>query len=211
MIVYLIRNTIDGMGYVGQTTKTLAERFSGHRNCHRLDMPISVAIDRFGADCFTIELLQSCGSLAELCRAERDWIQRLGTLRPAGYNVNLGFGRRPETAARISAATRGRQFSAEHRARLAAASSRREVTAEMLAALARGRQQPRTPATRRRQSINNGRRKLTDDDVLEIRRAYSAREASQDALAHSFGVGQTTISRIVRGSRFRHLMQPDED
>jgi hypothetical protein len=35
--------------------------------------------------------------------------------------------------------------------------------------------------------------------AAEIRRAYFAREAKQAALAKQYGVGQSTISRIVSG------------
>ncbi|TDC34224.1 hypothetical protein E1211_17920 [Micromonospora sp. 15K316] len=45
MIIYLIRNTLDCKGYVGQTTLPLAVRFASHKACHRPDMLISVALD----------------------------------------------------------------------------------------------------------------------------------------------------------------------
>lgn len=44
--------------------------------------------------------------------------------------------------------------------------------------------------------------KLTASDVDEIRRLYAAGSVSQQAIGQQFGVAQTTISKIVRGSRW---------
>lgn len=53
----------------------------------------------------------------------------------------------------------------------------------------------------RRKEINagseNGRAKLSDDSVREIRRAYKNNELNQVALAEKFSVSQTVISLIV--------------
>lgn len=48
--------------------------------------------------------------------------------------------------------------------------------------------------------------KLTEAEVLEIRRAYAAREASQYRLAALYGVCRGTIGFILRGETWRHLM-----
>lgn len=47
--------------------------------------------------------------------------------------------------------------------------------------------------------------RLTEADVLEIRRAYAAREASQRALGERFGVTQTNISSIVHRISWKHI------
>jgi len=48
---------------------------------------------------------------------------------------------------------------------------------------------------------SNGFSRLTTAQVDEIRRRYSAGEGNQHELADEFGVHQTHISRIVRGTR----------
>lgn len=60
---------------------------------------------------------------------------------------------------------------------------------------------------RGRASTNH--RKLTDADVVMIRRRRAA-GARQSDLAHQFGVSDGTISMIVRGSRWKHLGGPIE-
>jgi hypothetical protein len=49
----------------------------------------------------------------------------------------------------------------------------------------------------------NARAKLTDFDVLEIRRRYAMGE-TQYALAATFGVTQSNVSRLL-GKGWRHL------
>ena len=50
----------------------------------------------------------------------------------------------------------------------------------------------------------NGRSKLSEADVDEIRRRYAAGE-TQVALAAVFPVNQSTISQIVRGAKWVHV------
>lgn len=47
--------------------------------------------------------------------------------------------------------------------------------------------------------------KLSESDVLEIRKLYAAGGVSQYELADKFGVQQTQIGRITRGLRWRHI------
>ena len=49
---------------------------------------------------------------------------------------------------------------------------------------------------------SNPRAKLCIADVFEIRRLYSARTHTQVELARQFGIGQSQISRIVRGEEW---------
>ena len=53
--------------------------------------------------------------------------------------------------------------------------------------------------------VENPSHKLSEDDVLEIRRRYAAGGVSQRALAGEFGVCQRTVTVIVNGHAWRHL------
>ena len=52
--------------------------------------------------------------------------------------------------------------------------------------------------------VRNNKARLTDDQVRQIREAYSTGERQSD-LAHRFGVDQTSISRIVRRDSWAHI------
>jgi len=52
---------------------------------------------------------------------------------------------------------------------------------------------------------NNGRAKLTDAAILDIRQKYSTGEYSQRKLAHAHEVNQKQIWRIVNNEHWKHL------
>ena len=52
---------------------------------------------------------------------------------------------------------------------------------------------------------DNVKAKLVAEDVTAIRRLYATGALSQQAIADSYGVHQTQVSRIVRGAHWKHL------
>jgi hypothetical protein len=53
---------------------------------------------------------------------------------------------------------------------------------------------------------NNGRSKLTTDQVIEIRRKYKRRIYTQLMLAKEYGVARPSIKDILVGSHWKHLL-----
>jgi hypothetical protein len=53
--------------------------------------------------------------------------------------------------------------------------------------------------------VNNGRARLTEADVLEIRRLYATKKYTQNELAIQFNVYQSRISDIVTLTQWKHL------
>ena len=110
-VVYLITNTVNGKGYVGQTIRTLKERFKGH--CHA-DSVLGRAIRHYGKKNFKLEILKTCATKEELNEWECRYIVELGTKVPNGYNIADGGGgtvgckHTPETCAKISALLSGK-------------------------------------------------------------------------------------------------------
>ena len=86
-IVYLITNLLDGKKYVGQTTRTLEERFSEHVEADSL---LGRAIQRDGAENFSREVLVECETPEELDAQERFYIKKLDCKHPKGYNLTDG-------------------------------------------------------------------------------------------------------------------------
>lgn len=56
-----------------------------------------------------------------------------------------------------------------------------------------------------RRGIAHHKAKLTDAQVVEIRRLYGSGDADQPTLAKYFGVRQSTIGRIVRRQNWTHI------
>ena len=82
-----------GKSYVGQTTKTLKERFAQHRTA-KTHTAIARAIAKYGADAFVVqELLRVDESLLD--HYEQKFIDAFRTMAPHGYNLTSG-GSRPK-------------------------------------------------------------------------------------------------------------------
>lgn len=92
--IYKITNNINGKIYVGQTTKTLKERFQKHcwgttsKDKYHLNMAIKMAIRKYGKENFTIELLEET-EIDNLDKREIYWISYFDSYNK-GYNCTLG-------------------------------------------------------------------------------------------------------------------------
>lgn len=145
MVIYLVRNNVNGKCYIGQTTKSIKWRWREHRRCHRRFV-LHKAIRKYGAGNFTItELAQAC-SIECLNYLEPLFIAAYNTLAPRGYNLDSG-GRNnkahPDTVTKMSMAKKGKRFTAEHRAKIGAAQKGRTLSLEQRArqsSTMRGRQ-----------------------------------------------------------------------
>lgn len=139
-VVYLIFNKVNGKMYVGQTTKTIDERFSQHATCKTT--LIGKAIQKYGRENFRCDILKRCASKVEMDAWEKFFIAALKTKIPLGYNLTdggegaTGCPRSDETRAKISAANKGREVSDETRAKLSAANIGKQITDETRAKIA---------------------------------------------------------------------------
>jgi group I intron endonuclease len=91
--VYLILNTVNGKRYVGQTIRSLKARWRQHKHSAKIGSfyPIHSALRKYGADKFTITLLETViGSREDLSCVEKRHIQQLASLSPLGYNLSEG-------------------------------------------------------------------------------------------------------------------------
>lgn len=127
--IYLIENDIDKKQYVGSTRRSLPTRLKEHkavgrsRLCRTL---IQKAIKEYGAEHFSIRLLEKCKTEQYMAEAESRWIGILNTLMPAGFNMNPG---RPwrgpthhsdETKLKMSQSKLGKKFTENHKKAISA-------------------------------------------------------------------------------------------
>lgn len=225
MLVYLLKNKTTGMGYVGITTQRLEARLAYHRSSAPTHVRVKrrtvlwQAICKYGWEDFDVQVLETCMDDLSLRAAETRWILELGTLAPAGLNMNTGgFLRHPsaEVRARISATQKGRPCTPERREKLRQALAGRTIAwADKIAATKRGQKATgRTaealaegranrwadPGARVRASAANPNRKIpteVEPQVLQLR----AEGWTQQRLAERFGVQQAAISKLLRRRR----------
>lgn len=86
--IYLITNKIDGMKYVGQTSRDIDTRFEEHCTEKRGNSRLHNAIQKYGWLNFQVEELE-CVPIEELDEKEKYWIDKLDTFNN-GYNLTLG-------------------------------------------------------------------------------------------------------------------------
>lgn len=118
MVVYVIRNRIDGMEYVGTTVQPLSYRLSSHRQRSRdkkTRSPLHAAARELGWDQFEVTAVETAASYDDLLVRERRAIAERNTVWPNGYNLvkggrgNLGWRMSEDTRKKIAAARVGRE------------------------------------------------------------------------------------------------------
>ena len=110
--IYLIRNTVNGKSYIGQTRQDAEKtRIRDHLTCNgNGSLLIKQAIEKYGRDAFTYEILHD-GIIPEfLDILEIEAIEKFNTVSPHGYNLTTGGGggsRSEQTLRKMSAAAKG--------------------------------------------------------------------------------------------------------
>jgi len=84
MVIYKTTNLINGTIYVGQDSKNNPDYLGSGKVLKR-------AINKYGIENFTKEILESCDSKSELDEREIYWIDKLSATT-IGYNIALGGG-----------------------------------------------------------------------------------------------------------------------
>ncbi len=218
MQIYLITNTINGKQYVGQTVQTLEARWKLHRHNEKC-IALHRAIKKYGAEAFSLAVLETCSTIEQLNEAERAWIEKLNTRVPNGYNIREGGGNGPhseESKAKMREiqSNRSQEWKDNMRAgyvrrsqdeawkgALSKAAKKRTPTKKQLDALAAGRLKDRKGSP----GESNPNSKVTTEQVVEIRRLYDTGDFSQQQLADRFGLTQIGVSAIIRRKTWKHI------
>lgn len=86
--IYKITKKENGKSYIGQSNN-IDRRFQEHKS--KVDIPIETAIQKYGSDAFTFEIIEEC-KLKELDNREIYWIAYYNTYKGFGYNCSEGGG-----------------------------------------------------------------------------------------------------------------------
>lgn len=121
--VYCHTNTINGKQYVGITKRVPKKRW-GYNGARYNDQPFGRAIEKYGWDNFTHEILTTGLTKAQAEEEEQRLIKELNTLVPNGYNLtiggNLGTEFSEETRAKLRASRLGKKASQSTREKISA-------------------------------------------------------------------------------------------
>lgn len=91
MLIYKITNIINGKVYIGQTTKTLADRIKTHKNSmvSGKQTHLYSAMRKYGWDNFKFEVIATAETQCELNALEEYYIKKYDSVR-SGYNMAYG-------------------------------------------------------------------------------------------------------------------------
>lgn len=94
-LVYKVTHIDSGKAYVGLTRASISARWEGHVAAALKKKPcppgsLQEAIRADGQGAFKVEELERAGTIGELVKLECDFIMKLGTLAPGGFNLNSG-------------------------------------------------------------------------------------------------------------------------
>ena len=127
MYIYKLTNTVNGKAYIGCTVRPIERRLLNHWSDARNGKQtlIAQAIREFGKDSFTVEVITRCASEDEMVVKESEAISSYGTLHPDGYNFTStpglwgpGRGFLKSVRDKISASSKGKEISPEHRKKI---------------------------------------------------------------------------------------------
>ena len=86
MYVYCITNNLNGMKYVGMTSRTIEES----KEYYGSGIYIKRVIKKLGKDVFKKEIIEICDNVELLKEQEKYWIKILNTKHPKVYNLTDG-------------------------------------------------------------------------------------------------------------------------
>ena len=173
--IYYIQNQVNKKGYVGQTVRTINQRWVKHKQDagRGKDGALGAAIRKYSPDAFIVEQVCQADDLL-LDDLEIYYIAKFGTYASLGrgYNLNLGGGSNrgwvpsEEFRAKMSAMNTGKKFSEETKSKMSSAkkgkktSSCSEETKAKIAASLKGKKVSKE--TRIKLSAAHKGRKLTE-------------------------------------------------
>lgn len=125
-VIYRIINGVNGKVYIGQTVRSVKERFNEHvcRAKKGCEYALHRAICKYGEDNFSIIEVCRCESKMQSDEAEKFYINHFKTKIPNGYNLTAGgdgrldFSHSKETREKMSKSAMGKEVSKETRAKL---------------------------------------------------------------------------------------------
>lgn len=202
--IYVITNKTNGKQYVGQTTRSIPQRFREHLRLQAKCRALESALKKYGAEVFSIEQVGEAFSQLELDEMEATFIARLQTLAPGGYNLrNGGNGAgpmHPETIALMkkNAAT------AEHLARFTAMRLNREARAKHGEAMRQN-----WPAAAERMRAGAQRPGVQERRLESLRAAYATPEVLARIQAHLDESNRRPEVRAARSAQMLSTWQQE--
>jgi group I intron endonuclease len=217
MVIYRITNKITGKCYIGQTVQKLKDRWHDHiRGDKQPEGYLHRAINKYGAENFTMEEIDSSKTTGGLNVLEEFYIRMYDTISPKGYNLHPGgFNKmcHPDTKEKISRALKGREIpnrwsggntttpSEETRAKISATLKGRPIANRYTG----GNKSPRTEEQKKHLSkLNKGKPNMVLNKRIFCIETGEVFESINEAAA-ALGVNRVTVSSWLKTGKAGRL------
>lgn len=189
--IYVITNNVDGKQYVGKTMQPIAHRWRAHvLGSRKGRSAIDAAIKKYGADTFTVDVVEESDDEEYLLIAERIVIAELDTVAPKGYNLTeggegtSGYKLTEEQCKKLGGSKLGNQYSLGYR-----------HTEEAKKAIGDAlRNKPKSGEHRRKLRDSQG---LTQDVVDLVVHEYRS-GLSYTAIVAKYGISLSRVKKCVQ-------------
>lgn len=220
MIIYKTTNLINNKIYIGKDTKNNPNYFGSGKL-------IRFALKKYGKENFRKEILEVCNSYDELNKKEKFWIKTLNSQnKDVGYNIREGgdmnLPKDPKARNKnLSNAHKGKIFTKEHRQNIsknhADVSGKKnpmygKTHSDSVKEYNRSINLGRKPTKEQRIKMsfankgeNNSNSKLTQNQVIEIRRLHFEEGLQKKDIALMFNVKPACISKICNYLTWKDL------
>lgn len=188
--IYLIKNTVNGKCYVGQTIHAPDKRINRHLNCtSRGSSLLAKAVKKYGRDAFEFEILHEVFDFA-LDALEVQEIKNHNSLSPNGYNLESGGNSNktitPESRRKMSEAQKGNTN--------AKGKKRSAETCRKISEVQKGRKH--STETRRKMSESLKGRKPSDEHRRKLSEVQKGRKFSTEH--------RRKLSEAAKGRKRKH-------
>lgn len=224
--IYKITNIINGKFYIGSSVN-LNRRKSRHfedfrKNIHS-NPHFQNAYNKYGEENFIFEVIEYVEDKTMLIEREQHWLDYYKPFNEIGYNMVknasscLGVKRSEETRKKMSESKKGIPKSESTKEKMR--QPRSEETKEKM-------RKPKANKNKNVENVekvkpikilktkeeiseiqrgsNNPRAKLTEKDVIEIKRLIKNGVTNRE-IARKFNIGETTIAQIKTKKRWKHV------
>lgn len=200
MIIYHLMSP-SGKSYIGQTIHSLSHRWKQHLRNNKNPYAVHAALKKYSPENFLVQEVSQASTQEQLSNLEKVWIILLQSAEPdKGYNLTWGGEGGSHTEA-----TRQKLKEAQLRV------TNRSHTPETREKIRKGHlglkfsEEHRKKISLNRRGEGNVFAKLTEEQVLAIRREYVPVRGAQTRLGEKYGVSQSIIHEIVHRKIWRHL------
>jgi group I intron endonuclease len=227
--VYKITNLINKKIYIGMT-KNIETRWLTHKTRSKTRKTLLYcAMNHYGLENFKIDVLETCATELEAKNAEIRLIASLGTQNSStGYNMTAGgdgvcnpsdeirskmsisrTGKKAslETKQKMSNKRKGCIFSNTHRENLSKAGKLRYEYGHKV----EFKESTRQKLSEKSKGSRNPSAKLTEKEVLEIKRLLKSKLYTHYQIADMFKISRSTVGFIKNERLWAHVKLDDED